>query len=181
MSLHLVGTFKVSLCWGIGSSIWSPFPRPMFSTDWRQTRGEVPNGSVWLAFQGDRFGKGRGLLRKGDRLEHFLMVQSIYWPVQCWVDVQRNWSQTTCIFMGPGLVLWQYATDLVHISYLLSWIENNCNEWCFRPQFCTCKTILGWAQPGLMRWMLWCRSYCWTFWPVVQHTTTVSQMPPLPH
>ena len=27
------------------------------------------------------------------------------------------------------------------------------NEWCFRPQFCTCKAILGWGQPGLRRWI----------------------------
>ena len=25
------------------------------------------------------------------------------------------------------------------------------NEWCFRPQFCTCRAILGQRQPRLMR------------------------------
>ena len=28
------------------------------------------------------------------------------------------------------------------------------NEWCFRPRFCICKAIMGWGQPGLMRWIL---------------------------
>ena len=27
-------------------------------------------------------------------------------------------------------------------------------DWCFRPRFCTCKAILGRAQPGRMRWIL---------------------------
>ena len=32
---------------------------------------------------------------------------------------------------------------------------NTClNEWCFGPQCCTIKAILGRAQPGLMRWLL---------------------------
>ena len=28
------------------------------------------------------------------------------------------------------------------------------NEWCFRQRFCTCTTIQGRGQPGLMRWIL---------------------------
>ena len=27
-------------------------------------------------------------------------------------------------------------------------------KWCFRPRFCTCKTILGRGQPGLTRWIM---------------------------
>ena len=32
--------------------------------------------------------------------------------------------------------------------------EENGNKWCLRPRFCTCKAILGWEQPGLMRGIL---------------------------
>ena len=31
---------------------------------------------------------------------------------------------------------------------------NRMNEWCFRPRFCTVNSILGWRQPGRMRWIL---------------------------
>ena len=32
--------------------------------------------------------------------------------------------------------------------------KQDTNDWCFRPRFCTCKAILGWGQPGLMRIIL---------------------------
>ena len=59
------------------------------------------------------------------------------------------------------------------------------NEWCFRPRFCTCKTILGWGQPGLMGWislwiMPWCSINRSTCWPAVQCATTVPWMPSPP-
>ena len=52
----------------------------------------------------------------------------------------------------------------------------------FRPRFCTCKTILGQGQPGLMRLLLlWImpvrdRSTCWLVL-VVQRANTVPRMP----
>jgi hypothetical protein len=41
--------------------------------------------------------------------------------------------------------------DLSGIRWLY-WIGplNLMNEWFFKSQFCTGKTILGWGQPGLM-------------------------------
>ena len=45
------------------------------------------------------------------------------------------------------------------INGVLGW-KWKWNDWCFRPRCCFrlefslhCKTILGWGQPGLMRWI----------------------------
>ena len=45
---------------------------------------------------------------------------------------------------SPNMWIGQY-----HKLQQLKWM----NEWCFRPQSCT-KAIMGWRQPGLMRWIL---------------------------
>ena len=45
--------------------------------------------------------------------------------------------------------------NFIIIQVITEWITGVwMNEWCFRPRFCTVKTIPGRRQPGQMKWIL---------------------------
>ena len=49
----------------------------------------------------------------------------------------------------------KFSQDCIcHIPHSVVNPSDKWNDWCFRPRFCNCKAILGWGQPGLMRWIL---------------------------
>ena len=50
-------------------------------------------------------------------------------------------------------MIFRYVNASIGICLLVSAVSGM-NEWCFRPQFCTVKAILGRGQPVLMRWLL---------------------------
>ena len=81
--------------------------------------------------------------------------------VLCWPMMIRTWPKPYHIIhiTLPENTLRYYCCCLICASpsqqcLVIKNTPDQMNEWCFRPRFCTMKAILGWGQPGLMRWIL---------------------------
>ena len=108
-------------------------------------------------------------------IEHYMAGNShrMFTMVPC---ISTAWVQL-CIFLEPFSGLFRMISDEPEECERMEWM----NKWCFRPQFCICKAILGRGLPGLMRCYEscpWCRIDHLTYWPPVQRDTTEPQMPP---
>ena len=57
-----------------------------------------------------------------------------------------GWKDCIYTFGCFAFLIFVSFSSGIYIAYKM-------NEWCFRPRFLTCKAILGWEQPLLMRWI----------------------------
>ena len=64
---------------------------------------------------------------------------------------------------GIHLPTWQWSLNIEGCLSVAQRKETN--KWCNRPQFCSYTAILGWEQPGIMRWIL-----LWIMIPVLDRS-----------
>ena len=80
----------------------------------------------------------------------YSVINVIYYQLTLYGLLERIMSR----FM-PHPILFSWVKYVQTICLWKSrWNVSKWNEWSFKPRFCTCNTILGKGQPGVLRWIL---------------------------
>ena len=86
----------------------------------------------------------------------FELLWRLYWHILSRErDKNSNhWSSRLCWHSSTVLCAQAWNKYFELLKHMNPDLHIDINEYCFRPRFWTCKTILGREQPRLMRWIL---------------------------